>query len=120
MSNQPNNKQVSIMAIACVTVIAITMMVLTAMMNVASAQDVVKTNYEVCMTAKARVKSAKRALRQADSRVEVFAAKDNVRAMKDARNTQCAAYRAETFVLAAMLTTYNPYYVAPRVVIINQ
>ena len=38
MSNQPNNKQVSIMAIACVSVIAITMMVLTAMMNVANAQ----------------------------------------------------------------------------------
>lgn len=38
MSNNPNNKQVSIMAIACVTVIAVTMMVLTAMMNVASAQ----------------------------------------------------------------------------------
>ena len=38
MSNQPNNKQVSVMAIACVTVIAITMMVLTAMMNVANAQ----------------------------------------------------------------------------------
>ena len=38
MSNQPNNKQVSIMAIACVTVIAVTMMVLTAMMNVAQAQ----------------------------------------------------------------------------------
>lgn len=38
MSNQPNNRQVSIMALACVTVIAITMMVLTAMMNVANAQ----------------------------------------------------------------------------------
>ena len=38
MSNQPNNKQVSVMALACVTVIAITMMVLTAMMNVAQAQ----------------------------------------------------------------------------------
>lgn len=38
MSNQPSNKQVSIMALACVTVIAVTMMVLTAMMNVANAQ----------------------------------------------------------------------------------
>lgn len=116
MKNEPNNKVVSLYAIACVTVIAITAMLLT---TVANAQEPVKTNYEVCMTAKARVKSAKRALRQADSRVEVLVAKDNVRAMKDARKTQCAAHRAETFVLAAMLTTYNPYYV-PRVVIINQ
>ena len=38
MSNQPNNKQVSIMAIACVSVVAVTMMVLTAMMNVVNAQ----------------------------------------------------------------------------------
>lgn len=114
----PTNPQLSALAILCVTVIALASMLL--MTTTVAAQEVVKTNYEVCMTAKARVKSAKRALRQADSRVEVLVAKDNVRAMKDARKTQCAAYRAETFVLAAMLTTYNPYYIAPRVVIINQ
>lgn len=34
-----NNKQVTLMAIACVSVIAVTAMVLTAMMNVAHAQD---------------------------------------------------------------------------------
>ena len=112
----PTNNQVLVYAITCITIIALAVI----LPKRASAQEVVKTNYEVCMTAKARVKSAKRALRQADSRVEVLVAKDNVRAMKDARKTQCAAYRAETFVLAAMLTTYNPYYIAPRVVIINQ
>ena len=111
----PTNPQLSALAILCVTVIALASMLL--MTTTVSAQQ---TNYDVCMTAKARVKSAKRALRQADSRIEVFAAKENVRAMKDARKTQCAAYRAETFVLAAVLTTYNPYYWAPPVVIINQ
>ena len=44
MSNNKHNNQVTLMAIACVSVIAVTMMVLTAMMNVVNAQFTVVSN----------------------------------------------------------------------------